>query len=152
MATVQHGTRVRDAAVARFRFFVEFRPTFRGPAAYVLVACVMSDTPGSAVEDLTVSDLTPAPVSEFPQPPAAPSTVRERWFEIAAAPRFALPLLTILCGAAFIVNLGGYPLYTKGEPREAVVVLDMFKGPRATASAHFCCRCAREWRSPQSHC
>ena len=88
----------------------------------------MSDTPGSAAQDLTVSDIAPAPVSDPPPAPAAASTVRERWFEIAAAPRFALPLLTILCGAAFLVNLGGYPLYTKGEPREAVVVLDMFKG------------------------
>ncbi len=43
-------------------------------------------------------------------------------------PQFALPLLLMLCLAAFFVNLGGYPLYTKGEPREAVTVLDMFKG------------------------
>ena len=37
-------------------------------------------------------------------------------------------MLTLLCLAALFVNLGGYPLYTKGEPREAVTVLDMFKG------------------------
>jgi len=48
--------------------------------------------------------------------------------ERAAAPRFAIPLLTLLCLSAFFVNLGGYPLYTKGEPREAVTVLDMLKG------------------------
>ena len=37
-------------------------------------------------------------------------------------------MLTILSCAAVVVNLGGYPLYTKGEPREAVAVLDMFRG------------------------
>jgi len=59
--------------------------------------------------------------------PGAPS-YHERWFALAAQPRFAIPMLTLLCLAAFFVNLGGYPLYTKGEPREAVTVLDMFKG------------------------
>jgi 4-amino-4-deoxy-L-arabinose transferase-like glycosyltransferase len=88
----------------------------------------MSDTPGSAASDLPVSDIAPAPVADIPAAPAAVASIRERWFDVAAAPRFALPLLTIACGAAFLVNLGGYPLYTKGEPREAVVVLDMFKG------------------------
>ncbi len=57
--------------------------------------------------------------------PAAPLDAQfQRW----AAPQFALPLLTLVCLAAFFVNLGGYPLYTKGEPREAVTVLDMFRG------------------------
>ncbi|HZU22094.1 MAG TPA: glycosyltransferase family 39 protein, partial [Terriglobales bacterium] len=51
-----------------------------------------------------------------------------QWLERATSPAFALPLLTLLCLGAFFVNLGGYPLYTKGEPREAVTVLDMFKG------------------------
>ena len=66
------------------------------------------------------ADIVPAPV-QIP-------TTSERWFEVAATPRFALPLLTILSCAAVFVNLGGYPLYTKGEPREAVAVLDMFRG------------------------
>ncbi|MBV8358201.1 MAG: glycosyltransferase family 39 protein, partial [Deltaproteobacteria bacterium] len=40
----------------------------------------------------------------------------------------AIPLLCA-CGALlFIVNLGGYPLYTKGEPREAVTVFDIVHG------------------------
>jgi 4-amino-4-deoxy-L-arabinose transferase-like glycosyltransferase len=36
--------------------------------------------------------------------------------------------LIALCAALCIVNLGGYPFYTKGEPREAVTVLDMVRG------------------------
>lgn len=88
----------------------------------------MNDTQGTAAQDLTINDTTPAAVPEIPPSVAPLLAARERWFEIASEPRFALPLLTIFCGAAFLINLGGYPLYTKGEPREAVVVLDMFKG------------------------
>ncbi len=43
-------------------------------------------------------------------------------------PSVALP---ILCGCGvllFLTNLGGYPLYTKGETREAVTVLDIVRG------------------------
>jgi len=48
--------------------------------------------------------------------------------ERLAPPRIAIPLLCA-CGALlFIVNLGNYPLYTKGEPREAVTVFDIAHG------------------------
>jgi len=50
------------------------------------------------------------------------------WFDALAEPRAALPLLLGLGLMLFIANLGGYPLYTKGEPREAVIVLDMVQG------------------------
>ena len=116
-------------AIVDRRFYAsctDSRHTFRGVSAYVLVACVMSDTQGSAAPDPIVNDL--APVADISPTPAEIPPTTERWFEIAAAPRCALPLLTILSCAALIVNLGGYPLYTKGEPREAVIVLDMFKG------------------------
>jgi len=46
----------------------------------------------------------------------------------AAAPRIAIPLLLTLGLALFVINLGGYPFYTKGEPREAVTVLAMVQG------------------------
>jgi 4-amino-4-deoxy-L-arabinose transferase-like glycosyltransferase len=68
------------------------------------------------------------PIAVAPQAPAAIPPNAERRFERAATPRFAIPFLLVLSGAALFVNLGGYPLYTKGEPREAVVVLDMFRG------------------------
>jgi len=45
-----------------------------------------------------------------------------------AAPRFAVPVLTALGTILFLFNLGGYPLYTKGEPREAVTVFDIVHG------------------------
>ncbi len=45
-----------------------------------------------------------------------------------SAPRIALPLLLALGLALFVLNLGGYPFYTKGEPREAVTVLAMVHG------------------------
>jgi 4-amino-4-deoxy-L-arabinose transferase-like glycosyltransferase len=45
-----------------------------------------------------------------------------------AAPRLALPIIATTGVLLFIVNLGGYPLYTKGEPREAVTVFDIVNG------------------------
>ncbi|MGH7906699.1 MAG: ArnT family glycosyltransferase [Candidatus Binataceae bacterium] len=45
-----------------------------------------------------------------------------------SAPRIAIPLIIALGLLLFIVNLGGYPFYTKGEPREAVTVLDIVNG------------------------
>jgi 4-amino-4-deoxy-L-arabinose transferase-like glycosyltransferase len=47
---------------------------------------------------------------------------------VLAAPVIALPLLCALGGLLFIVNLGAYPLYTKGETREAVTVFDIVHG------------------------
>src|SRR5208282_4157543 len=38
------------------------------------------------------------------------------------------PILLIFGVALYLVNLGGYPLYTKGEPREAVTVFDIVHG------------------------
>src|SRR6516162_11704379 len=49
-------------------------------------------------------------------------------FDHLALPRMALPLLCAYGALLFIVNLGGYPLYTKGEPREAVTVFDIVHG------------------------
>lgn len=45
-----------------------------------------------------------------------------------AAPRIAIPLLLGLGLVLFAVNLGAYPFYTKGEPREGVTVLAMVQG------------------------
>jgi 4-amino-4-deoxy-L-arabinose transferase-like glycosyltransferase len=45
-----------------------------------------------------------------------------------AAPRLALPILLAIGLALFVVNLGGYPFYTKGEPREALTVVAMVHG------------------------
>jgi len=68
-------------------------------------------------------------------PPAAPARaepaareVPANLLAIVAAPRFAIPLLLALGIALYLVNLSGYPLYTKGEPREAVTVFDIVHG------------------------
>ena len=50
------------------------------------------------------------------------------WLNYIAEPRHAWPILLIFGGALDLVNLGGYPLYTKGEPREAVTVFDIVHG------------------------
>ncbi len=42
--------------------------------------------------------------------------------------RLALALISIFGALLFLLNLGGYPLYTKGEPREAVTILDIVNG------------------------
>jgi 4-amino-4-deoxy-L-arabinose transferase-like glycosyltransferase len=44
------------------------------------------------------------------------------------APASAVPLLLITGVVLYLVNLGAYPLYTKGEPREAVTVFDIVHG------------------------
>ncbi len=50
------------------------------------------------------------------------------WLDVIAAPRIAIPILLGMGLLLFIANLGAYPLYTKGEPREAVIVADMLRG------------------------
>src|SRR5579872_751618 len=45
-----------------------------------------------------------------------------------AKPTLALPSLTIFFAILYFLNLGNYPLYTKGEPREAVTILDIVSG------------------------
>ncbi|MGD0119056.1 MAG: glycosyltransferase family 39 protein, partial [Candidatus Binatus sp.] len=50
------------------------------------------------------------------------------WLQYIAEPRHAWPILLIVGVALYLVNLGGYPLYTKGEPREAVTVFDIVHG------------------------
>lgn len=58
----------------------------------------------------------------------APMTETPRWLRYLAEPRHAVPILLIVGVALYLVNLGGYPLYTKGEPREAVTVLAIVHG------------------------
>jgi len=46
----------------------------------------------------------------------------------AAAPRAASVILLVLSTLLYLWNLGSYPIYTKGEPREAVTIYDMVHG------------------------
>jgi 4-amino-4-deoxy-L-arabinose transferase-like glycosyltransferase len=50
------------------------------------------------------------------------------WFSDLAEPPLAILALGLLGVTLFLVNLGGYPFYTKGEPREAVTVFNMLHG------------------------
>ena len=50
------------------------------------------------------------------------------WLDQLAEPRAAFPLLVAFGVVIFIVNLGGYPIYTRGEPREAIRILDIIRG------------------------
>src|SRR5579872_6144494 len=51
-----------------------------------------------------------------------------RRLEFLSSLPVAIPLIFALGMLLFIVNLGGAPLYTKGEPREAVTVFDIVHG------------------------
>jgi 4-amino-4-deoxy-L-arabinose transferase-like glycosyltransferase len=51
-----------------------------------------------------------------------------RRLELLSSPPIAIPIILIVGVLMFIVNLGGAPLYTKGEPREAVTVFDIVHG------------------------
>ncbi len=81
--------------------------------------------------DSRVEDAAPAFESAAAQAPAVAGAAADAapgWFRALAEPRLAIPLILTLGALMFVLNLGGYPLYTKGEPREAVTILNMVKG------------------------
>jgi len=79
-----------------------------------------------------------APSASLPLEPRAPSPAPPgcaddgarglAWFSDLAEPPLAILVLVLVGAALFLVNLGGYPFYTKGEPREAVTVFNMLHG------------------------
>jgi 4-amino-4-deoxy-L-arabinose transferase-like glycosyltransferase len=75
-------------------------------------------------EEITRDHPEPAPIPAYGAPAATPPD----WLQYIAEPRYAWPILLIFGVALYLVNLGGYPLYTKGEPREAVTVFDIVHG------------------------
>jgi 4-amino-4-deoxy-L-arabinose transferase-like glycosyltransferase len=54
--------------------------------------------------------------------------IAARRLSAIASPRFAVPIILATGALLYLANLGGYPLYTKGEPREAVTVFDIVHG------------------------
>jgi len=50
------------------------------------------------------------------------------WLDRIAEPGAAFPFLLAFGVVTFIVKLGGYPIYTRGEPREAIRILDIVRG------------------------
>ncbi len=57
-----------------------------------------------------------------------PASSAPQWLDTIARPLFAIPSLSAISALIFFANLGGYPFYTKGEPREAVTVLAIATG------------------------
>jgi 4-amino-4-deoxy-L-arabinose transferase-like glycosyltransferase len=86
-----------------------------------VVADAATQTTVDAARDSTVSRVTTN--LDYPE--------GDRWgrtLETLAAPAYAIPLIAAFGALLYLLNLGGYPLYTKGEPREAVTVFDIVHG------------------------
>ncbi len=81
-----------------------------------------TSAPGVAGGAISPPDAAPA------GPSATAATNVPRWLERLSQPALAIPLLLATGLALFILNLGSAPLYTKGEPREAVTVFDIVHG------------------------
>lgn len=91
----------------------------------------LSETPLTvALPDAPANTATVAtPVAAASEPLFDPRKAAvARRFEFLSSPHFAIPLILALGMLLYIVNLGGAPLYTKGEPREAVTVFDIVHG------------------------
>jgi 4-amino-4-deoxy-L-arabinose transferase-like glycosyltransferase len=82
------------------------------------------------MDDAATSDSQPSLSSEAPSvsPLGAGAMRGLAWFSDLAEPPLAIVVLALLGAVLFLVNLGGYPFYTKGEPREAVTVFNMLHG------------------------
>jgi 4-amino-4-deoxy-L-arabinose transferase-like glycosyltransferase len=63
------------------------------------------------------------------EPHAAQSNLHSGgYLDALSKPILALPSLTIFFAILYFLNLGSYPLYTKGEPREAVTIFNIVSG------------------------
>src|SRR5229473_7567260 len=83
--------------------------------------------------DDAASGATQSPLSLEPRAPSASPGGGDgarglAWFSDLAEPPLVILVLTLVVIALLLVNLGGYPFYTKGEPREAVTVFNMLHG------------------------
>jgi len=88
----------------------------------------MDDAASSATQPALPSEATPPVPAVAPPGGATAGTGGVAWFSDLAEPPLAILVLTLVGVALFVVNLGGYPFYTKGEPREAVTVFNMLHG------------------------
>src|SRR5690349_20814819 len=81
-----------------------------------------------AVSGAVAPSLSPEPHSAPATTAAGDHSLGLAWFSDLAEPPLATLAITAVGAVLFQVNLGGYPFYTKGEPREAVTVFDMLHG------------------------
>jgi 4-amino-4-deoxy-L-arabinose transferase-like glycosyltransferase len=93
------------------------------PARRICILTAMDDAASGAARP----PLSPDPPSALPQAAGADGRGLA-WFSDLAEPPLAMLVITVVGAALFLVNLGGYPFYTKGEPREAVTVFNMLHG------------------------
>jgi Dolichyl-phosphate-mannose-protein mannosyltransferase len=85
----------------------------------------------SAMEDALSGAAAREPASQSAAAPAEPPASGPRgahWLDDLSESPLSILILLGVGTLLFFVNLGGYPLYTKGEPREAVVISDMVRG------------------------
>jgi 4-amino-4-deoxy-L-arabinose transferase-like glycosyltransferase len=83
---------------------------------------------GVALDSGQPEVIDPAPRKVTPPPGTLLFDRSPPWLLAASRPRLAVPILALIGSVMFLLNLGGYPLYTKGEPREAVTVFDIVHG------------------------
>ncbi|MDO8432950.1 MAG: glycosyltransferase family 39 protein [Candidatus Binatus sp.] len=84
---------------------------------------------GENTETVEVPAIDPSITHTIASEDARPSSIdAPRWLSFIADRRHAISILLIVGVALYLVNLGGYPLYTKGEPREAVTVFNIVHG------------------------
>ncbi len=106
-----------------------------GAGAAILLHDSMNSDATTALEpsvSTAAPDTSRGAISPPDAAPAGPSATAApnvpRWLERLSAPALAIPLLLAIGLILFILNLGAAPLYTKGEPREAVTVFDIVHG------------------------
>jgi 4-amino-4-deoxy-L-arabinose transferase-like glycosyltransferase len=78
---------------------------------------IADDAITAPIETVSIAPETPPPAEHAP-----------RWLMALARPAIAIAALLAFSALLYCVNLGGYPFYTKGEPREAVTVLAIATG------------------------
>ncbi|MHB8381280.1 MAG: ArnT family glycosyltransferase [Candidatus Binataceae bacterium] len=84
--------------------------------------------PVVAVPPECIEGEVPRERPENPADTGAAAAPASRWFDLLAAPRLAVPFLVAFGLIVLVVNLGGYPAYTRGEPREAIRIVDIMHG------------------------
>jgi 4-amino-4-deoxy-L-arabinose transferase-like glycosyltransferase len=96
------------------------------PSPTALESATLASPPADASGKIPVQgDRPPAQSSSLFDPHEA---LVARRLELLSSPPMAIPIIVAVGILLFIVNLGGAPLYTKGEPREAVTVFDIVHG------------------------
>lgn len=64
-------------------------------------------------------------IPDQPDEIAPAASAASQWITWLATPRVAVPFLLAFSVVLIIVSLGTYPMYTKGEPRAAIRILDI---------------------------